>query len=101
VPYQPDEAEAELLKLDQHPDAQLYQPKGCVNCEQVGYRGRLGIYELVKIDEQMRVFIHEGASEDELAKQARTKTRGLMDNGIERVLQGETTLDEVFRVTQA
>jgi len=101
VPYEPDETEAELLKLHLHPEAQLYQPKGCVNCEQVGYRGRLGIYELVKIDEQMRVLIHEGVSEDEMAKHARTKTRSLMDNGIERVLQGETTLDEVYRVTQA
>lgn len=101
VPYQADETEAELLKLDQHPDAQLYHPKGCVNCDQVGYRGRLGIYELVKVDEQIRVLIHEGASEDKLAKQARTKTRGLMDNGIDRVISGETTLDEVFRVTQA
>jgi len=101
VPYQADETEAELLKLHLHPEAQLFQPKGCVNCEQVGYRGRLGIYELVKIDEQMRVCIHEGASEDDLAKQARTKTRSLMDNGVERVLQGETTLDEVYRVTQA
>ena len=101
VPYTPNETEAELLKLHEHPEAQLFQAKGCVNCEQTGYRGRLGIYELVKIDEKIRVLIHESASEDELAKQARTKTKGLMDNGFERVRQGETTLDEVFRVTQA
>ena len=49
----------------------------------------------------MRVLIHESASEDELAKQARNKTNGLMDNGFARVREGETTLDEVFRVTQA
>ena len=59
-PYEPSETEIELLKLDQHPDAQLYQPKGCVACEQIGYSGRLGLYELVKIDEQIRVLIHEG-----------------------------------------
>ena len=87
--------------MDEYPETQLFQAKGCVNCEQIGYRGRLGIYELVKIDEKIRVLIHESASEDELAKQARTKTKGLMDNGFERVRRGETTLDEVFRVTQA
>jgi len=101
TPYEPDEREAQLLKLDEHPDAQLFQAKGCVKCEQIGYTGRLGIYELVKIDEQFRVLIHESASEDDLAKQARQKTSSLMDNGFERVRQGETTLDEVFRVTQA
>jgi len=101
VPYEPSETEIELLKLDQHPDAQLYQPKGCVACEQIGYSGRLGLYELVKIDEQIRVLIHEGVSEDDLAKQARTKTNSLMENGFQRVRQGETTIDEVFRVTQA
>ena len=55
----------------------------------------------MKIDEQIRVLIHEGASEDDLAKQARTKTNSLMENGFQRVRSGETTIDEVFRVTQA
>ena len=101
VPYEPNETEAELLKIGEHPNAKLYHAKGCVTCEQVGFTGRLGLYELVKVDEHLRVLIHETASEDVLAKQARTKTKSLMENGFERVRQGETTIDEVFRVTQA
>ena len=100
-PYEPDETEKELLKLHDHPDAQLFHAKGCVACDRIGYSGRLGIYELVMIDEDMRVLIHDRASEDVLNKQARTKTSSLMHNGFDRVLTGETTLDEVFRVTQA
>jgi general secretion pathway protein E len=96
-----DESQRELLNLDQHPDATLFQAKGCVECDQIGYRGRLGIYELVQIDEGMRSLIHDLASEDALTKQARKMSKGLMQNGFERVLEGETTLDEVFRVTQS
>lgn len=98
---QPDDSQAELLNLAAHPEATLYQANGCVACDHVGYRGRLGIYELVQIDEGMRTLIHDQASEDLLNKQARKSSKSLMQNGFERVLMGETTLDEVFRVTQS
>ncbi|MFT5571241.1 MAG: general secretion pathway protein E [Cryomorphaceae bacterium] len=99
--FTPDESQRELLNLEQHPDATLFHAKGCVECDQIGYRGRLGIYELVQIDEGMRSLIHDRASEDGLTKQARKTSNGLMQNGFERVLEGQTTLDEVFRVTQS
>jgi len=99
--HQPDDSERELLGLAKEAQVTIYHAKGCVSCEQIGYRGRLGIYELVEIDEGMRSLIHDQANEDKLTKHARTASHSLMHNGFERVLAGETTLDEVFRVTQS
>jgi len=99
--YEPDEAERELLELGGRSEIQLFKSRGCVACDQVGYRGRLGIYELVSIDDGMRRLIHDQASEGVLTDHARKSSRSLMQNGFDRVISGETTVDEVFRVTQA
>ena len=99
--YQPDESELALLGYKKSDKTDLYQAKGCVHCEQTGFRGRLGIYELIEINEDMRRLIHDQASEDEMTKAARKKTQSLLQNGFERVRLGETTLGEVYRVTQA
>jgi general secretion pathway protein E len=66
----------------------------------VGYRGRTGIYELILIDETLRMMIHDGAGEHELERHARTLTPSIRDDGRARVLDGTTTLDEVLRVTR-
>ena len=79
----------------------MYRARGCVSCDQVGYRGRLGIYELVGVSDGLRRLIHDQASETELTDYARKNSRSLMQNGFDRVISGETTVDEVFRVTQA
>ena len=100
-PHYPDDAELELLGLSSADQVSLYKPQGCVECEHIGYRGRLGIYELIDMNEGMRRLIHDQASEDQLITHARKTSRSLMQNGIQRVLQGQTTLDEVFRVTQS
>lgn len=99
--HEPTETEQQLLGLSDVQNITLYKPVGCAECEQVGYRGRLGIYELVNLDEGMRSLIHDRASEDELLAHARKTSRSLLQNGFDRVLSGETTLDEVFRVTQS
>ena len=101
LPHEPDDAERELLGITAGQEFKLFKPQGCPNCEQIGYRGRLGIYELIEMNEGMRRLIHDEASEDLLTKHARKTSRSLMHNGFDRVLQGETTVDEVFRVTQS
>jgi len=53
------------------------------------------------MDDGLRRLIHDQASENELTDHARKTSRSLMHSGFDRVLQGETTLDEVFRVTQS
>ena len=72
--------------------------KGCSKCGHTGYIGRSGIYEVVPVDQTLSSMIHDNAAESALEAHARTRTRGILDDGIEKVLRGETTLEEVFRV---
>ncbi len=78
----------------------VYTAQGCEHCSQTGYIGRTGIYELIVIDAEIRTMIHDGTSEQALEKQARQQTIGIRSDGIRRVLQGHTSLEEVLRVTQ-
>ena len=74
----------------------LYRPGPGPN----GYRGRTGIYELIAVDDHMRTMIHDGSSEQDLERYARTATPGIRDDGRRKVMAGETTLEEVLRVTR-
>ena len=100
-PYHPTELEMEQLEISELTPAELYIAQGCVECDQIGYSGRLGIYELVTVNDTLRTLIHRGASEDELLEEARKDSKGLLHSGFERVKSGETTIDEVYRVVQS
>jgi general secretion pathway protein E len=65
-----------------------------------GFKGRTGIYELVMVDDAMRTMIHDGASEQELERHARLLTPSIRDDGRQKILAGETTPEEVLRVTR-
>ena len=78
----------------------LWHPVGCDHCGHSGYKGRTGVYELVLVDETMRRLIHDGASEAEMARYARTKTPSILEDGWNMVLAGVTSADEVLRVTR-
>ena len=105
------EAEMVSLKLDpeQLADAKIYKPKGCERCRFTGYRGRLGIFEIFKIDDEMRQMINRmGDGEDrseqvstvQLRKRAREQgMRTLREDGFQKVFAGMTTFDEVLAVT--
>jgi len=77
----------------------VYRPKGCARCNYTGYRGRTGIYELIEIDDALRVMIHERASEQEMLSLARQSYPGIERDGQRRILAGETSIEEVLRVT--
>ncbi len=102
--YEPDPADlpsdfplAEMKKQG----AKLYQPKGCRACRQLGYRGRLGIFELLITTDRIRQLAHDGASSWVLKKAAIEEgMRTLRQDGWCKVLRGETTIDEVLRVTK-
>ncbi len=66
-----------------------------------GYEGRTGIYELITIDEEMRTMIHDGAGEHELERHARKLSPSIREDGLRKVLDGTTTLEEVLRVTRS
>jgi general secretion pathway protein E len=98
-PFQAGEYERRLLNLrPEDPSPVLYRPgrEGGGS----GYRGRSGIYELIVVDDQMRTMIHDGASEQEMEKYARNTTPSIRDDGRAKVLRGETTIEEVLRVTR-
>jgi general secretion pathway protein E len=91
------EYERRLLNLGpDDPSPVLYRPGE----SGAGYRGRTGIYELIVVDDQMRTMIHDGASEQEIERHARLLTPSIRDDGLRKVLQGETTIEEVLRVTR-
>ena len=72
---------------------------GCNQCMHTGYRGRLGIYELVPVSEPMQHLIVSGASVNEMKKLARDEgCRFLRDDGLLKAWQGLTTVEEVLRV---
>ena len=76
---------------------QLYRPSTEPG---MGYRGRTGIYELIAVDDHMRTMIHDGSSEQDLERYARTASSGIRDDGRRKVMEGDTTLEEVLRVTR-
>jgi general secretion pathway protein E len=78
----------------------IYEPVGCSECSESGYIGRKGIYELVWVDEEMRRLIHEGAGEQAMILHARKHTTSIMEDGVRKILNGETSMEEVLRVTQ-
>jgi type IV pilus assembly protein PilB len=78
----------------------LYKPKGCPRCRNLGYTGRIGIYELFVPDDQMIERISQGASLNELRDQARAAgMTTLRTDGLDKVKAGITTLEEIYRVT--
>ena len=91
------EYECGVLNQDPSNPPTLYHPSQ----GEVGYSGRTGIYELLSIDEKMRTLIHEGAGEHVLEINARTRGPSIRQDGISKVLDGTTTLEEVLRVTQS
>ena len=98
VPYVARDYECRSFNLDPENPPSLYRPG---TDEGTGFRGRTGIYELIQVDDRMRTMIHDGVSEQKLEKYARTMTPGIRDDGRRRVLQGNTTIEEVLRVTRA
>jgi general secretion pathway protein E len=96
------EQEAELLGLaGAVSDQTIYHPVGCEQCNHSGYRGRSAIYELIEVDEHLRTLIHDGASEQAMTQAARRNSSSMLEDGRRRVLSGDTSLQEVLRVTAA
>jgi general secretion pathway protein E len=100
-PYQATPEELELMNIPiAEKEVTLYSPSGCDKCHQHGYVGRTGIYELITIDESLRNLIHKGSGEIEMLKHARLTSESIRQDGMKRVLMGDTSIDEIIRVTQ-
>ena len=93
----PSECESFGLNPDNPPT--FYTAVGCEECNNQGYTGRTGIYELVEIDDAVRSMIHDGAGEHEIERHVRNRTPNIRQDGLRRMLAGDTTIEEVLRVT--
>jgi type IV pilus assembly protein PilB len=81
--------------------ANFMKGKGCSHCNRTGYRGRMGIYELMTMSSQIREMTFKGESTQALRRVARKQgMRTLFEDGMIKALKGLTTLEEVLRITQ-
>ena len=98
--YQPSAQEWSTLSASE-PPARAYLAHGCEQCNQTGYRGRTGLYELMNVDESLRRLIHDDAGEHHLRQYAASHGMHLLrEDGLRWVLAGETSIEEVLRVTR-
>ena len=94
--------EKKALRIPEDQEFNLYEPVGCKECNNIGYKGRVGVYEIMPISHKIGVMISEGATADEVEKQAvKEGMTKLRDSAAEYVLQGITTVSEMQRVAYA
>jgi type II secretory ATPase GspE/PulE/Tfp pilus assembly ATPase PilB-like protein len=98
--YDPSKLERQLLRLGVGSEAPpVYKSKGCRQCDHTGYKGRMSLMELLRFDREIDDLVARQATTREIHKVAMTKGfTTLADDGIRRVLEGVTSMDEVARV---
>ncbi len=104
VPHELTDAELRGLRLErsQVADATVMRGTGCDACRHLGYKGRLGIFEIFLVDDEVRHMINERASTIELRRRARELgMRTLREDGVRKVLAGMTTAEEVISATMS
>ena len=98
-PYQP--TASECAELGVKAGATFLKAVGCMQCQNIGYQGRLGLYEMVVNDDVLRQMIHDGASETDMGAYAFGARQTLLQSGADAVLAGDTSSEEVLRVCSA
>ena len=94
------EFQARLVQLGMSkPPIRMNVAVGCDKCNQTGYAGRIGIYELLRVDDSIRTIIRNSGNIDQIRETSRSNGMRLMqEDALEKVLNGVTTLEEVLRV---
>lgn len=88
------------LPVEQARKYKFYYGKGCARCNNGGYKGRIGLYELLNVNDDIRDLIAANASTDEIRNMARTHgMTTLRESGLKLIFDGLTTIDEVVRET--
>ena len=94
---EPDEYDIETLRLE--PGQKIYHGKGCSECSEKGYKGRIAIHEIVVMTKKMKALLEKRASEEDMRQLAVTEgTQMLQESARALVLEGITTVDELNRV---
>ena len=102
-PHQPLDTELEAAGItpEMMQGATFMKGRGCSNCQKKGYKGRLGIFELMVMNNKIRELAFQGAATQDIRRAAVSSGMKVMfDDGIQKTLRGITTLDEVFRVSK-
>jgi general secretion pathway protein E len=101
--YLPNEIYLESIGIsaEHFQDAPIYQAVGCEKCFQTGYRGRLGIFEMMTLNEALKTLVLQTFDSNRIKAEAlKHGMTPLRQDGLEKVLKGTTTIEEVLRVTQ-
>ncbi|MFM8579162.1 MAG: GspE/PulE family protein [Planctomycetaceae bacterium] len=102
-PVQPLESQLEVagVTAEMLESAMFMRGRGCATCQKSGYKGRLGIFELMVMSSRIRELSFQGAATQDIRRAAVANGMRLMfDDGVQKVLKGTTTFDEVFRVAK-
>jgi len=92
---------AAYLERHDMAETQIYQGAGCETCRQTGYKGRLGVYEILELDDEIRDIVTSDPALSELRHAAKANgMRGLRADGLKKVRAGLTTVEEIMRVTE-
>ena len=102
--YQPTDAELQEVRMS--PDVQrvldgtvFYRKKGCPRCNHTGYRGRIGVFQFLRMSEEIAALAVQHASRDDIARAAAEGgMRSMWDDGIEKVASGLTSIEELARI---
>jgi general secretion pathway protein E len=98
----PEPADASAARLGALEEGStLWRPHGCSGCNHTGYVGRVGLYEVIRVDDRIRRLIASGAGEDEIATLAFARGGTLADRARALVLDGVTSVEEAVRVTRS
>ena len=92
------ESECQLFDID-YADHLIFAGRGCDQCHHSGYKGRAAIYEFIDIDQNLQSLIHEGADDQTMRQSVEHRCPSIRKDGLRRVLAGETSVEEVLRVT--
>ena len=96
--HRPSRTERDLFQLGTR-HVSCYHPAGCVHCLQSGFHGRIGVFEVVGVDDTLRTLIHDQAGEIDMIKYTQERFSSIRDSGIKCAIAGRTSLEEVLRVT--
>ena len=98
--YKATAKEKEMVGISTGEDVYLYRPVGCKACNNTGYKGRTGIHELLLVNNEVRESINEAKGELYIENLIRPYTPSIKQDGMNKVLQGKTTVEEVLRVAR-
>jgi general secretion pathway protein E len=100
--YVPSEEELRELGLEDTREVVFYRGRGCQECLGTGYRGRIGIFEVLELDEEMKKLITQTQDAHDIREMAKGKGfRTMMEDGIEKIRKGITTSSEVISVVKS